>query len=383
MITRPALFASAYAPHVGGVEELVRQLAAEQRRRGMEPLVVSNRYPKVLPAREHLEQVEVLRHVFRVPEPNWRQLGGWALLAGRTRLDIRHQLRVRRADLVHVQCVSSNARFATAAAHDLRLPLVVSMQGELGMDATGVYQRSAQMRRTWRRSLDRASVVTTCSQFVLDEALEHYGRPLAGRARVVPNGIRLADFAIPAAQPSLGRPYVLGIGRMVPQKGFDVLIEAFQSTAASHPDVELLLVGDGPCRQQLQAQAVDSTAAGRIRFLGSLGRDRVVPLFIGATAFVLSSRIEPQGIVLLEAMAARTPVVAARVGGVEETVQDGVNGLLFDGGSAAGLAEQLGRVVENRALASGLVERGLVTAAQHDWTVIADRYADAYLAAAG
>lgn len=373
----PAIFASAFHPHVGGVEELVRQLAAGQRERGLRPVVVTNRFPKALPANGEHRGIPVVRHSFRVPEPTWRQMGGWLLKSRATRRDISRGLAARGTDLIHVQCVSSNARYALAAQRALQVPLVVTMQGELSMDATRVYERSAQLRRTWRRALDEAHMITGCSQYVLDEAEERYGASFGDRARVVYNGIRLAEFDH-EAEPSSRRPYVLGIGRMVEQKGFDLLIEAFSSVAAGLDDIELVLAGSGSAEPALRQQAARSPYAERIVFLGSVAHERAVKLFKSARAFVLCSRHEPQGIVVLEAMAARTPVLAAAVGGVPELVSDGENGILFDGGSAPALATALLRIVGDDQLRLRLVDAGRRTAEQHDWTAVTDQYLAVY-----
>lgn len=373
---RPAVFASAFHPHVGGVEELVRQLTMEQRGRGHAPVVVTNRYPKDLPAQEVVEGQDVLRYPFRVPEPTVRQMGGWLLHSRSTQRAVDEVLRRRGADLVHVQCVSSNGRYALAASRALDLPLVVTMQGELTMDATGVYQRSAQLRRTWRALLDRAQVVTGCSDYVLREAEAAYGKPFLDRGRVVYNGIRPADFegVTPYARP---RPYVLGIGRFVTQKGFDVLLRAFALVAAGLPDVDLVLAGDGPVRGELEALVAELGLTGRVELPGRVDHDRAVSLFAGADVFVLPSRHEPQGIVLLEAMAAGAAVVANRVGGVPEVVEDGTNGLLYDNDpeQLAGLLTQL---LTDAGLRDRLVGGGRDTASRFSWQAITDQYDEVY-----
>lgn len=381
MTSSPAIFASAFHPHLGGVEELTRQLALAQRIRGLSPVIVTNRFPKSLPAIEEVEGIEVLRHVFRVPEPNWRQMGGWLRYGVSTRLSIARQLRARRADLVHVQCVSSNGRYALLASKDLKVPLVVTMQGELTMDATDVYQRSAQLRRSWRALLGSAAVITACSHFTLREAEAAYGCAFGDRGRVVYNGINASDFY--AIDPiTRDRPYVLGLGRLVPQKGFDLLIRAFERLSTEFPDHELLIAGDGLSRSLLERLARDSSVGARIHFIGAVTHSVALQLFAGASAFVLSSRHEPQGIVVLEAMASGTPVVAASVGGVSEIVDAGYNGLLFSGGSAEDLTVKLRDVLDSPELAARLRGRGRLTAMKFDWARIAAEYDDCYRTAA-
>lgn len=376
MTTKPAIFASSFYPHIGGVEEAVRQLAAEQSRRGLRPLVLTNRYPKTLPAHERVSDVRVSRHAFHVPGFRWRHLVGWAAKGIPTHVGVARELRASGTDLVHVQCVSSNASYALSSSRALRLPLIVTMQGELTMDASHAYQRSAYLRRLWRRNLDAASIITGCSQYVLDEAEAVYGS-FSDRSRVIPNGIRLSEYSVARPRP-LPAPYVLGIGRMVEQKGFDLLIESFRALSARHPELRLLLAGDGPSRAELQSQVERSALATRVVFCGPVGREFAISLFQHAQAFVLPSRLEPQGIVVLEAMAAGTPVVAARVGGVPEMVHHEQNGLLFDSGNVDALAGTVERTLSEEALRARLVASGRETAGLHDWTRTADAYLNAY-----
>ena len=374
-IQRPALFPSAFHPYKGGVEELTRHLALEQRRRGQSPLVVTNRWPKSLLAHDSVDDIPVLRLPFRVPEARPRAFIGWSLFSRPTDIALASALRDHRADLVHVQCVSSNARYALHASHTLRLPLVVTMQGELGMDATRLYQRSAQAQSAWRRLVSAADVITGCSRYVVAEAEAFLGSPFGDRAIVIANGVDAAASC--AAVPEhRARPYVLGLGRLVHQKGYDILLHAFARLASRFPCYDVVIAGAGPELASLRDLANRLELTRRVEFMGEVGHDRALRLFAGAAAFVLASRHEPQGIVILEAMAAGTPVVASSVGGVPEIVQDGHNGLLF----TAGDVEDLTRVIE-RVLAGSNVEMiatAKATAQRYDWTRQVDAYDRCY-----
>jgi glycosyltransferase involved in cell wall biosynthesis len=340
-------------------------------------VVITNRYPRTLPSREEIDSIPVYRERFRFPEPKPRHLGGWIIGTTVTRRGIRDVLARHHSQLVHVQCVSSNGYYAHRAALRGNLPLVVSLQGELTMDANHIYQRSATMRRTWRRLLADADVVTGCSQQVVDEAIAAYGDALAGKVRVVRNGTDLAQ--VRAAEPERrGHPFVLGIGRFVPQKGFDVLIDAFGRAAEAHPEVHLVLAGDGPERAALEARAATNPAADRIVFVGGVPAERAFSLFRGALGFVLSSRHEPQGIVVVEAMAAGTPVIATRVGGVPETVRDGENGLLVEGDDVDSMAKGLSELLLHPEAARSRAERAIADVEDYDWSRITDQYLQCY-----
>lgn len=372
-----ALFPSSFDPHLGGVEELSKRLVLQLRARGSDTVVITNRFPRSLPASEEVESIPVYRERFRFPEPKPRHLAGWVVGTAATRRQVNAILSRHHSQLVHVQCVSSNGYYAHRAARRAGLPLVVSLQGELTMDASQIYQRSSTMRRTWRRLLSAADVVTGCSQQVVDEAIAAYGSELASKARVIRNGTDIAR--VRAAEPERRqRAYVLGIGRFVPQKGFDVLIDAFGRAADARPDVELVIAGDGPERAALEARAAASPVADRIVFVGGVPAERAFSLFRGALGFVLSSRHEPQGIVVVEAMAAGTPVIATRVGGVPETVRDGENGLLVDGDDVSSMAKGLNDLLTHPDAARRRAKQATADVEDYDWSRIAEQYLGCY-----
>jgi len=370
-----ALFASAFHPHVGGVEELVRQLAHAYRRKGHGAIVVTNRWPPELPEFEEFEGIPVYRFGMRTPGGTWKEQVLYRLthpVNARRMLDI---LKTHHIDLLHVQCVSSNGYYAQVARRALRLPLVVTAQGERTMDAGQIYQRSAYMNRMLCALLTEADHITACSRHTLDDLESWYGQPFGARAGVVYNGIDLSSFdgATPYPHP---KPYLLGIGRHVPQKGFDVLLQAF--TQADQTSHDLLLAGDGPERPTLERLAADLGLGERVKFVGRADRPLAVSLFAGCSFFVLPSRQEPQGIVNLEAMAAGKAVLASRVGGVPEIVSDGETGLLVPAEDAPALAQAITRLATDDALRQKLGTAGRKRAGQFDWEAIAEQYLAIY-----
>jgi N-acetyl-alpha-D-glucosaminyl L-malate synthase BshA len=167
---------------------------------------------------------------------------------------------------------------------------------------------------------------------------------------------------------------ILFIGALVRQKGADLLIRAFKKVAEKHEDAELLLVGDGGERRNLQGL---SRALGvRVQFRGYV--DKIDGVLRRSALLVLPSREEGFGLVLLEAMAAGVPVVATRVGGIPEVVVSGENGLLVGKEDVDALAEAIIKVLEEQDLRARLVLNGIRTAEKFKWDKMAGEVDELY-----
>jgi glycosyltransferase involved in cell wall biosynthesis len=163
------------------------------------------------------------------------------------------------------------------------------------------------------------------------------------RTTVIPNGVDLTRFPRPSPREGAIRR-VITVANLRPEKAHEVLIEAAARLAPRHPDVEFLVVGDGPRRAELEALVRARGIAQQVRFLGH--RDDVPALLASADAYVLPSRTEafPNGII--EAMAAALPVVACGVGGMLELVTPERTGLLVRPDDPIGLAAAMQSLFE-------------------------------------
>jgi glycosyltransferase involved in cell wall biosynthesis len=184
------------------------------------------------------------------------------------------------------------------------------------------------------------------------ERLAALGVP-AAKLRVVRNGVDPGRFEQPVAHVfrselagNTGRPIVLTVARLAPQKGLEFLLRA----AAMLPEATFVIAGDGPARSILAAQAESAGLADRVRFLGS--RRDVPDLLAACDVFVLPSLIEGLPLSVLEAMAAARPVVATRVPGTDETVVDGETGMLVPPRDPEALAHAIRSVLSDPERAS-------------------------------
>lgn len=377
---RIVIFASAYAPAIGGVEELTARLAKQLTGAGDEVEVWTIRHPATLPAAEEIEGVSVRRFELPLPSASLARLAGFpaaAHLASRRLLDAAAGFR---PDVIHVQCFSANGVWATWLARRIGAGLVLTSQGETLMDDDDIFDRSTTLRLGLRVALRRAHTVTACSRFVLDDLESRFGLE-RGRGAVVPNGVDPQETA-PALPFELPFDrFVLGLGRVVPKKGFDLLVDAFAQLAERHPGLGLVIAGDGPERSPLATRAETLGLTSRVALPGALGRGQVAWAAANASVFVLPSRIEPFGIVVLEALRAGCPVVVSSRGGATEIVRDEVDGLVVDPTDVGALAAAIDRVLSVRGLAAALEAAGPRRAAEFSWAALRERYVDLYRSA--
>src|SRR4051794_41117444 len=169
---RVALMPSAFHPAVGGVEELTRRLALELRSRGHTVEVwTSRRDDDDWPTRDTVDGIAVRRFTFPAPRANTRAALAWPTQAMSQLSAMRASLKEFRPHVLHVQCFSTNGAYATALSRLTRTPLIVTLQGETVMDDRDIYQHSTFLRLALRQGLRRATVVTGCSKFTIDDAV--------------------------------------------------------------------------------------------------------------------------------------------------------------------------------------------------------------------
>jgi phosphatidyl-myo-inositol alpha-mannosyltransferase len=195
-----------------------------------------------------------------------------------------------------------------------------------------------------------------------------------GRYDIVPNGIDIERFTVRHPPPTVfraGERHVLYVGRLEPRKGTEFLIRAMRRVQERVPSTRLVIVGEGPDRQRLESLAaaigVDATFLGRVH-------DADLPAYFQATDIVCAPAIggESFGLVLLEAMASGTAVVASRIDGYEAVAGDGCAALVAPGHVDA-LADALAGLLEDDTRRGAMGARALARAHLFDWRAIAGR----------
>jgi glycogen(starch) synthase len=374
---RIALVPSAYAPAVGGVEELTARLARRLSDFGDDVEVWTIRHPADLPADEAVDGVRVRRFLLPMPRLAARPLLRFPLEARRAWTVLTAAAREFDPDVIHIQCFSANGVYATRLAKRLTVPLVLTLQGETVMDDADIYDQSVALRIALRRALRDAAAVTACSAFVLADAERRFGLA-RGRGLVIPNGVELAEGVTPEPLRLPFDRFVLGVGRVVEKKGFDLLLDAFKQVAPRYPDLGLVIGGSGPARARLVREAAAAGLSARVALPGTLSRAQVAWAMDAAAIFVLPSRIEPFGIVVVEALRAGCPTVVSERGGATEIVRHGVDAIVADPCDTDALAHAIDQLLSDNTLADRLSRAGYTRAADFDWMQLTKRYRDTY-----
>jgi glycosyltransferase involved in cell wall biosynthesis len=235
---------------------------------------------------------------------------------------------------------------------------------------------------------DRADFVTTCTEANRRFLVEEIGLA-PSRVWLCRHGVDVERFSSngsgPHASPNDAQPHaaanrsqphaarnpsqphaarIISVGRLVPKKGFDLLIRACGELRRRGVDLELKIIGGGELRDELARLAEQERVADRVKLTGSMSQEQVAAELQAAELFVLSPRVMPDGDrdgipnVLLEAMAAGVPIVASAVSAIPEVLTDGVNARLVPPGQPKLLADAIAELLSDHAQRARLADAG-------------------------
>ena len=299
----------------------------------------------------------------------------------------------RRADLVLVLDPVSVGLPAMYAARKAGKPFVVKIVGdyawEQGQQRFGVaeplddFVKTRQhsffvriLQRIQTRVARRATRIIVPSQY-LKRIVSAWGIPEA-KTEVIYNAVSLEDMGdVPESFRKLQRPLVVSVGRLVPWKGFEGLVEAIADINATHEgsQTSLTVVGDGPARAELERHAHEKLGSSCL-LTGPLSRADTLAVMKSADIFVLNSSYEGLSHVLIEALALGKPILATAVGGNPEVITDGETGLLVPAGDQVALSHALAMLLGNGPLRLRLSVNAKIAAQRFSSETMLDRTSD-------
>jgi glycosyltransferase involved in cell wall biosynthesis len=297
--------------------------------------------------------------IHRLPVSRIRTLGMiffWA--------DICRTIKKIDPDIVHAQSLIF-AIPAFISKKMLKIPYVVWGQG------SDVYLRNWFMKlasETIIKNADSAIALTKDMKNVFQEICD---RDIA----VVPNGIDIENYQNQAfaQERDTSEKRILFVGRLNPVKGVHYLLRAMKRVCEVLPDAKLIIVGDGEEREHLESLADSLGIRDRVDFVGKVPHERIPEYLCEADIFVLPSVSEGFGIVILEAMSCGLPIVATRVGGVPDIIEEGVNGCLVESGDFQEMAKKILFLLDNRLLTDQISKNNRIKVQVYAWKNVVDR----------
>ena len=265
---------------------------------------------------------------------------------------IKKNLRKTDHDIIHI---NGHPRFAPYIS-EFDVPVTIKMNGpphSLWYDVVNPFTSSYDFFEAFDTVI--ATGVTT---------QEIQERTSCGVHTINP-GVDTDKFSPDGESMDWDRPTVLFVGRFVPAKDLSELLEGFAIVHKEIPESQLVLVGDGPLRERYETLSNSLGLNGAVSFTGYIDPDDVPDYYRGADVFALSSDHESFGMVLLEALACGTPVVAPEIDYIPQIVEDGQCGLLYCKGDENDLADSLRRILKAPKLATKLGSYGQKRAVNH------------------
>lgn len=267
------------------------------------------------PSRETTDGIEIIREQLRLPFDEASPVG---IVRQRRRVgELKNEIR---PDLYHVHFTDPTPLLHLDTLTTVPAPTILTLHNEM-ISLLGTGARHSVFDRLLRTSQVITGVSSTVARQVAAALPE-----IAHRVITIPNGV-----AAPHEAPALPDQHrILGVGRLLHQKGFDRLLRAMPAVIARFPEVRLDIVGQGPERANLEALIHDLGLAGHVTLRGQVDRKRVADFIASAQVVVAPSRHEGLPYAALEAASYGRPIIGSRTGGIDDVVVDGETGRLVD-----------------------------------------------------
>lgn len=367
---------------VGGIARHCYGLAKALARLGHEVHVITLDLPGI-PDYEEIDGVKVYRTAVEVGHPNFFT---WAFI-------FNHFMEKRVGDLsrevdfdvFHIHDWLS-APSGIASKHFLKKPLVVTMHStENGR--SGLYNPDAFTidGMEWWATYEASKVIVT-SNSMKGEICGHFRVP-EEKVVIIPNGIDVKKFQVQVDRWAVRSRYgvnpneklVLCVGRLVPQKGIEYLLQAVPMISQRYHDTKFIIVGEGWLRSHLEHVANSTGYKWKIMFTGFIPDSELVALLLSADVLVVPSIYEPFGIVALEGMAAGVPVVASQVGGLAEVIEHDKTGVFVYPRSPESIAWGVAHVLFNPEHTRWMVQNAKeMVRKTYSWEAIAKKTVEVY-----
>lgn len=325
------VFTDSYRPYTSGVVRSIETFSDELQAQGHEVYVFAPDYPN----KKGYSQEE--NRVFRfssIPAPTNHDFA----LAVPFSIRLRSTIKKLNLDVIHVHSPFLLGRLGARYAKKLNLPLVFTFHTLYDQ-----YVHYIPIGQNITKEITKKYCADFCNHCdlvivpteIIGNHLQSWG--VKSKIKAIPTGIKIQDFQS-SDKDWLYRKFgidpsyklIISVGRLGKEKNFSFIIKSFKSITELIPDCMLVLVGDGPEKNNLENLAKELGILNKIIFTGTLSREEIIKAYNSAHIFAFASVTETQGLVVGEAKAAGLPVVAVKAFGISEMVEDGNDGFLTD-----------------------------------------------------
>lgn len=326
-----AMFVDSFHPTVDGAVVAMEIAAGGLEKRGHEVIVLA---PEVNPT------PVTTRPVHYLPSMEFKSYPGYRIVISPS--DMLEYLRRERVDIIHSHGIASMAILSLTAARALKLPHVLTFH-TMANEAVKYYSPiginpEIMQKMVWiylRNLLKRPEIVIAPSAPIKEELEMNAVRMKS--CEVVPTGVDCTRFSPERYDKRFldkyglaGKRVLLHVGRLSPEKRFDIVLKAVAELEPKEPELRLLVVGKGPSADEYKRMAKDLGIKDKVVFAGFLPDEELPIAYASCEALVIASTFETQGLVVLEALASGTPVAGIRYRAIPEFVHEGKNGCLFE-----------------------------------------------------
>jgi glycosyltransferase involved in cell wall biosynthesis len=376
-----ALCTDFFFPRIGGVSSHVVGLALQLEKHGHEVVIITKQT-------DNLKGCNGFQNVKAAPSKSVKPLIPFStILVPPNPYEIQETIKKEGFDIVHAHhAFTPTSLLSIAAAKKLGIPAVLTNHTIfLASEEDYLWEPISYILFPFKRYIQKADRIIAVSKTAAD-FIGHF----ADRKRIViiPNAVDTLQFNPTHSNvknhPSFprleGEPTILYVGRLVHRKGIHVLIKAMPKVIKVFPKARLVIVGKGYMQCFLRLLTRTLNLDEHVRFLGSIPDDELPDLYRMSDIFVLPSLYcESFGISMLEAMASGKPVIASKVGGIPEVIQDGLTGILVKKGDEDDLAHAILRISANPTLAKTIAYNAWKTTHEkYSWSVIAKEIESIY-----
>ncbi|NHJ47606.1 MAG: glycosyltransferase family 4 protein [Asgard group archaeon] len=371
---------------VGGLAAHVYDISKMLVKKGYEIHVVTCSFPGAKDY-ELIDGVHVHRFdAYQIPAPDFLQWDlNMNLLMEKKAIEVIDKYSI---DIIHAHdWLVANA--AIGLKHLYRKPLIATIHSLERGRRSGLFNDGQNMiDQIENQLIQEAWHNIVCSQYM--QSLCHFSFDFPNdKMTIIPNGVRYKEFSVELDSKEKAihhKKYALEneniiayIGRLVPEKGVNVLLGAVKFVLERLPDTKFVVAGEGWHRNELETLTRELGITEKVLFTGYLPDEDFLAYFNVAEVLVVPSTYEPFGIVALEGMATKTPIVVSDVGGLSEIVDHGWTGMKVPPDNSMALADTIVELLENQSLAKNIVKNAMEKLTYvYDWSIIADHTMKVY-----